>query len=67
MGFHHLGLYEIGQNVGYPFREGRPIMCPAPNRHPAYPKISSRRGVGAENHLKQEIMPAALNPTPEAP
>jgi hypothetical protein len=63
----HLGLYEIAQNVSYPFWEGRPVMSPAPNRHPADPKIPSRSSVGAENHRKQEVMSAARETTAEAP
>jgi hypothetical protein len=59
VGFSHLLVHEIGQNFGYPFRQVRPIMPPALDRHFGNAKEPCRPRIAAKDHLEEGIVLAA--------
>jgi hypothetical protein len=66
MCFGDLALQEVRQDFYYPFREGRPVMAPAPDGHSADAKDAGGRTVSPEHYFECEIVPTAKRPALEA-
>lgn len=64
--FLHSGLNAIGQNIGHPFRQWRPIMAPAPDRHYRNTKRARCCGVTPKGNFEHKIILAAGQPAFEA-
>src|SRR5262249_9058878 len=62
----HSVLHERGQNLSNHRWPRRSIVAPAPNLHFGDSEVFGRRGVAAEHHFEQEIMPAARQTTLKA-